>query len=112
MKRRLLILAGVSAAMMLAVLFLVHSLEHNVVTKADSISPGMSTNQVRQIMGDPKSISATPHYEEWHYDAPAQWEFDLSLRPFRFSVWQRDWITIIFTLEGKVVSVWIHSPCR
>ena len=112
MKRRLLILAGISAAMMVAVLVLVHSLEHNVVMRADTVTRGMSTNQVRQIMGDPKRISAGSPFEEWHYDVAGQLDFSLSLRPFRFSLWQRDWIMISFTSDGKVMSVWIPSLDR
>src|SRR5689334_4067518 len=112
MKGRLLILAAITAALIVAVVVTVHSLDHNVVTRADSLSRGMSTNQVRQIMGEPKRISASSPFEEWHYDAPGQMDFRLSLHPFRFSVWQRDWITISFTSEGKVASVWIPSSIR
>src|SRR5262245_993166 len=115
MKRRLLILACISAAVTFAVLLILHSLEHNIVSKADSITRGMSTNQVLQVMGNPRRVSArssSSYFEEWHYDVPGKWHFSVSLRPFRISTWQRDWITVNFEPDGSVSSVWIPSSTR
>lgn len=109
------IIAGVLVALVIVVMIIMHFLEHNVVTRADSLTPGMTTNQVREIMGNPKRISprsSSSYYEEWHYDVPGQTDFSLSLKPFRFSLWQRDWITINFDPDGKVSSVWIPSQLR
>ncbi len=122
MKRRLLVLFGASFLMTILVLALIHSLESNAWSKASTIETGMTTNQVRQIMGEPKRISRTPNhhtteatwvekkafFEEWHYDGPRKFRVNFSLRPFRISMPEPDdWITIGFTEDEKVFSVWI-----
>ena len=112
LKRRLLVIACFAALALVALFVLIHSLEHNVVTKADSLLPGMSTNEVLKIMGAPKRVSTNfgpLALTEWHYDAPGQSEFSFSLRPLKLSTWQRDWITINVKPDGNVLSVWIPS---
>jgi hypothetical protein len=103
-----LVLASVS------VLALVWAHDTSSWAKAETIKQGMTKDQVLQIMGQPKTISKAPPgwhaTEEWRYYGPRKFRIVLSLRPLRASIPQpEDWITIGFTEDEKVFSVWIPT---
>src|SRR5688572_18662991 len=98
MKRRLIVITTIGVLALFVTLLLVRTLNYSVITNANSIAKGMSTNDVLKIMGTPRNISVGPQaleneewrFTEWDYDGPGRWNLMFSLRPLRFSAWERN----------------------
>src|SRR5688572_22221393 len=97
-KKRLLILFGLVLLSVMVAFVLVHALDSSVVASASTIEKGMTTKQVRQIMGEPKLIRKSPegvdYVEWWEYEGLRRFRFGISWNPFQVRLWEQNRIRI------------------
>jgi hypothetical protein len=87
-------------------------IKSNVAFKAATVENGMPASEVRRLMGEPKIISKVPYWdgrmgEDWQYQGPRKLSVRFQSNPLKVSMFESEPITIGFTREGKVSSVWI-----
>ena len=70
--------------LLLAVLFLVscNDCKNNTANDVRKIKVGMSTNEVKYLLGEPKRIDIQNGYEEWYF----RYEGQLSVNTFEITI--------------------------